>query len=250
MSTMGNLLPWLFFSGARDADGEPVSSGFIYFYEPGSTTIEVSVYADPELTELLDQPVALDAAGCAEVYIASPAEIVVKDADGVQVKLTTRGVSVSAGTVDCTWSGAASTLNLVLAAIQAALTAAASDVPAETYDVTTVPTENPSFEFNPDKTINVFNNTYDDTSATFTITWPSPAPTLAAGTKYRLILVGNGVGGGATSASSLVFPGEILTDTPPTSILTGTAYSAEFIATTNDTIVQVTPWVAVDGGYF
>ena len=238
------------FSGARDTYGNPVSSGSIRFYVPGSTSQEVIAYADPEAITTLTQPIALGAGGEAVVYLLAPAEVIVKDAAGQQVALSTHGESVSAGIVDCIWANTATNLYAVLALIEAALAAAAPGVvAAESINTVVVSTVNPSFEFDPSKTVNNFVGSYGATSATFTIAWPSPAPTLIRGTKYRLVLRGNDVGGGATSATLVVFPTQIETGTPPTSMLTGTTYSAEFLANQFDHLLQVTPWVAAMSEY-
>lgn len=244
---MASLVKWLMFSGARDAAGAPVASGTISFYIPGSTSTETVVYANPDASTPLTQPIALDASGRATVYVTAPAEVVVKDAAGVQVALATRGESTDAGTVDCTWASAPHSLTYALADIETKLNAAAAVVPAESIHEVTVSTQNPSFEFDPSKTLNYFHGTYAALSATFTITWPAPGPTLVRGTKYRLVLQGNAVGGGATSVTLVVFPSQIATSTPPTSMLTNMTYSAEFLATQFNTLVQVSPWVATAG---
>ena len=250
MAQQASLVKWLMFSGARDTYGNPVSSGSIHFYLPGSTSQEVLAYADPGGLTVITQPVTLDAGGKAVVYLFTPAEIVVKDAAGQQVALSTRGESIAAGEVDCVWATADTHLDAVLTLIEAALAAAAPGVvAAESINTVVVTTVNPSFEFDPSKTVNNFVGSYGATSATFTIAWPSPAPELIRGTKYRLVLRGNDVGGGATSATLVVFPTQIETGTPPTSMLTGTTYSAEFLANQFDHLLQVTPWVAAMSEY-
>ena len=114
---MASLVKWLYFSGARLVTGEPVASGSIYFYVAGSTSTEVQVYSDAAETPMT-QPVALDAAGRAEVYLKVPAEVKVLNSLGSQVRLSTRSETVAAGQVDCTWNSTSAELDAVLTAIE------------------------------------------------------------------------------------------------------------------------------------
>jgi len=82
---MASLIQWLKFSGARGSDGLPVASGTAFFYVPGSVTQQVSAFSDDAGEVPVSQPVALDAAGRAEVYVEAPCEVAVFDAAGVRV---------------------------------------------------------------------------------------------------------------------------------------------------------------------
>lgn len=82
---MAQLLSWLALSGARDNSGEPVSSGSIWFYEPGGGTTTATVYADVDGTVIASNPAALDAGGRAVIYVTSPVRVVVQDATGADV---------------------------------------------------------------------------------------------------------------------------------------------------------------------
>lgn len=82
---MASLIGWLAASGARDAAGAVVASGSAWFYEPGSGTTTQDVYADADGTEILTQPVTLDAAGRATVYTIEPVRVLIQDAAGLDV---------------------------------------------------------------------------------------------------------------------------------------------------------------------
>lgn len=251
---MASLVKWLAFSGAHTVTGVPVATGTINFYVPGGTSSAVTAYADAAESSALAQPITLDAAGRAKVYIKAPADILVKDSTGATVLTVGYGESVASGVVTCTWGRGAASLTTALTAIEAFM-AADPDPPTDTIHHEIVSSEDPSFEFNPTKTINSFHGTYAGVSTTFTITWPSPAPSLVRGTRYTLILHGHDSGGGVTCASSVVFPGEIRTSTPPASIVTLTTYSADFVAGTvaggyATRLIQITPWVATISNSF
>ncbi len=76
---MAQLLSWLAVSGACGPTGDPVSSGFAWFYEPGGGTTAAVVYTDVDATAVATQPVALDEAGRATVYTINPVRIVIQD---------------------------------------------------------------------------------------------------------------------------------------------------------------------------
>lgn len=249
MATAASLIKWLAFSGAHTVTSAPVATGSIYFYVPGSTSVAVTVYADEEAASPLTQPVALDAAGRAVVYISTPADIVIKDSTGASVRTISYGEGVDSGLIWGPWDGGSEQLAVILDEIETFMETAASDVPADSIHEEVISTADPSFEFNPLKTINYFHATYAGVSTSLTITWPAPAPTLVRGTRYTIIIHGHDAGGGVTCASSVVFPTEIETSTPPTSILTLKSYSAEFLSRTGS-LVQVSPWVATSGNAF
>ena len=56
---MAALTAWLKFSGARKSDGTPVASGTVYFYQPGTTNTQVTVYSDKDGTTAITQPLTL-----------------------------------------------------------------------------------------------------------------------------------------------------------------------------------------------
>lgn len=115
---MASLVKWLFGAGARGVDGEPVASGSAYFYVPGSTSEEITVYADPTELEVLTQPVALDAAGRAEVYAKVQFEIKVLDALGATVLLSENASTTHDTQVMCSWAGITQSLYNALGDIQ------------------------------------------------------------------------------------------------------------------------------------
>lgn len=82
---MAQLLSWLALAGARNSSGGPVSSGSIWFYEPGGGTTTATVYADVAGTVIASNPATLDAAGRAMVYVTSPVRVVVQDSTGADV---------------------------------------------------------------------------------------------------------------------------------------------------------------------
>lgn len=106
---MASLVKELFHSGARNEAGAVIASGKVYFYVVGSTSEEVTIYADKDELTVLTQPVTLDAAGRAEVYLKEQAEVKILDADGVLKRLSLNATSVDAKQVDMssitTWTG-------------------------------------------------------------------------------------------------------------------------------------------------
>jgi hypothetical protein len=117
-----SLVKWLAFSGARDVTGAPVASGLAYFYVVGSTSTAVQAYSDYQATTPLAQPVTLDAAGRAKVYLKVRSEIVIKTSAGGAVQLSEDGTGVDAGqVVVASWGGGgspASDVGTVLTAIE------------------------------------------------------------------------------------------------------------------------------------
>lgn len=80
-------------TGARKSDGTPVASGYVYFYEIGTLTT-LPVYSDDDATDVLTQPIRLDAGGRplanngssrTDVYTTSPARMIVQDSTGADV---------------------------------------------------------------------------------------------------------------------------------------------------------------------
>lgn len=68
-------------AGVVDDDGAALVNGVVYFYERGTTT-KVTVYQDSDLTIPYANPLTLDDAGKAEVYIQNPVRIVIEDSLG------------------------------------------------------------------------------------------------------------------------------------------------------------------------
>jgi hypothetical protein len=54
-------------SGVVDSSGDPLASGKVYFYEPGTTTAK-TVWTDQAQTAAASSPVVLDARGAAEIF--------------------------------------------------------------------------------------------------------------------------------------------------------------------------------------
>jgi hypothetical protein len=247
---MASLLQWLHFSGARDATGAPVASGLAYFYQPGSTSVAVQVYADAAEVGVLTQPISLDAAGRAEVYLADQAEVIIKTAAGATVKLTTNANGIDPHLVNVEWDGTPTTL-------QNALDYAKGEIDGETYTIKTSASTTPSFEVDPTVRNNVFILT--GVSIThITLTWPSPAPTLSAGAAFTLYFqfaTGSSVVGSSASfdltlgANILQAAGdgdlEALLYTP--GLTTPRTWIAQFRKThgTYGQFMQISPWVDV-----
>jgi hypothetical protein len=230
------LQEWLYYCGVRDETGAPVASGHIYFYEPGSTATAISVYSDIAGTPLA-QPVALDAAGRAEVYVATKYECKVVDALGSTKRLAVRSGGAS-GPLTAVQFGTDMDLDTALVAIAAFMAASAVTPPVSTVHTETQSVQNPTFTIDSSKTIQYLRATYSGVSATATIANPAVAPTDYV--QYTIMLHGHDGGGGATSITAVVFGSKILA-TALTTCLTLKTYSAEFVAR-NGYLVQVTPW--------
>lgn len=242
---MPSLVQWLHFSGARGVDGLPISSGTVSFFQPGSTSISVTAYSDKDGSSILTQPIALDAAGRAEVYLTAQAECVVKDALGSTVRLSGDCNSVAAEQVNVSWGGSPDTLAGALVSIATIINQAFPIVPAESLVATTISTQTPAFTFDDTKTLNIFYATYGGTSATGSIAWPSPAPTLTVGARYHIVIHAN-TGGGGTAITSLSFASNFRLSANPSPIVSTHTYSADFVALySSSQLVQVTPWVDV-----
>jgi hypothetical protein len=79
----GSLLGWIDRQFSDD-NGDPLAGGFVQFYEAGSSTPK-DVYHDAEMTQAWTNPVELDSAGRATVFIASGGyDLLVYDADMVE----------------------------------------------------------------------------------------------------------------------------------------------------------------------
>ena len=247
MAQQPGLVDWLFFSGARDTTGAPVSSGSIYFYAAHSTSVLIDIFSDDAATPM-SQPVALDASGKAKVYIRNICEVKVLDSTGATVLLVNNAVSVPSpivATLDK--NGAGSTLDSDLASIWAFIDTSASATPAETYSVNVRAGASPAFTFDSTRTLNVMKTTYAGAMGTPTIAWPSPNPTLAKGTRYRFLIQNN-----SGTATSVSFPAQIIHTWgqagSPTTMVANTYYTAEFLVQDNELgLFQVSPWLAFGG---
>lgn len=120
---MASLVKWLKYSGARDGAGAPVASGKAYFWEAGTSDVPVTVYADPDGQTVKSQPVSLDAAGRAEVYVTSQCAIEVQSSTGTSISFPSNANSVDAaevqvyGTFDTSVDGLGTDLATVLESI-------------------------------------------------------------------------------------------------------------------------------------
>ena len=239
MAQQPGLVDWLFFSGARDETGAPISSGSAYFYAAHSTSVQISVYSDDSATPLA-QPVPLDAAGRATVYIRDMCEVKVLDAAGATKLLVNNAAAVPSSLVTAEYGGGIQGLNSVLATVEAALAASASVVPMDAVALTTISTASPSFTFDKTKPLNVFKATYGGAMGTLTVGGVSG---LTQYSRYRIVIQT----GNSSTATATTIDGSIKTSTPPTTLAAATCYSAEFEAASAAVLVQVTPWVTVAG---
>lgn len=233
------LQEWLYFNGARDELGNPVSSGSVYFYQPGSTSVQIQVYADISATPL-SQPVPLDAAGRAEVYAVDEYECKVLDAFGSTKRLAVRAGCASATAVNVVFQTTDQKLQNALDTITTFIAAATATPPISSVASSTVSTQNPTFTFDSSKTIQYFRATYGSLSATATIANPVTPPT--DWTPYRIMVHGNDSGGGVTVITALAFGNKILAS-PLGTLLTLKTYSADFIAK-GGFLIQTTAWYA------
>lgn len=68
-----------------DDNGNPLDSGSVYFYEPGTSTAK-TVYSDSNGNTALSNPVILDSAGRASIWLNGYYKRVIKNANGVTIK--------------------------------------------------------------------------------------------------------------------------------------------------------------------
>lgn len=81
---MAKLIESIAISGSQKSDGTPNASGMVWVYVQGTTTL-ATVYADVEGDAPQTQPVTLDAAGRAVIYIDQVVTLHVETAAGVTV---------------------------------------------------------------------------------------------------------------------------------------------------------------------
>ena len=218
---MAALVQWLYYSGAKDSDGTPIASGSVRFFIPGTSKASSAVaYSDAAGTTPLTQPVALDAAGRAECYLNVQAEIEVKDATGSIRR-----------------DSATHQLDYALGVIGAFIDTATGSAPALSGTHLTVATTNPSFQFNPAKTVNEFTASYAGAAGTLAITWPGGSPTLVADTMFVLSIST----GTSTALTAITFPSQIGRFTFP-ALDSNKTYTALFLSVGNN-IRQITSWV-------
>lgn len=79
----GSLLPNPKFQ-AFDSNGDPLSGGLLYTYEPGTTTNKAT-YSDKDLTTPNANPVVLDSRGEATVYLDGSTKLLLKTSDGTTI---------------------------------------------------------------------------------------------------------------------------------------------------------------------
>lgn len=97
---MASLLGWLAYDGARTSTGAAVASGKAWFYQPGTTSTQVTVFSDADGLYALTQPVSLDAGGRAVVYTDRVVQCEVQTAAGATVRLSDRANAVQAAQVE------------------------------------------------------------------------------------------------------------------------------------------------------
>lgn len=69
-----------------DDNGDPLSGGLMYFYDPGTTNAKTT-YSDEALSSANANPVVLDAAGRQpNIFFSGTARCILKDSNGVQVE--------------------------------------------------------------------------------------------------------------------------------------------------------------------
>ena len=75
-----SILIQLLAAGVVDAEGQPLSGGHVYIYSSG-TTEKADVYKDPDLEELEQNPLTLDDAGKAQIYVNEAVRVLIKDSE-------------------------------------------------------------------------------------------------------------------------------------------------------------------------
>lgn len=234
-----SLIKWLFFSGAQDETGNPVANGSAYFYVPHNTSSQITVYADDAAATPLSQPVTLDSGGRATVFITESCEIKILDAAGASKRLVNNAENIAPHLVYCVYASSPTFLDTALATIEAQLSALAASAPVDASNVVTVSTASPSFAFDSTKQLNVFRATYGGDIGTLTITWAGTATPYA---RYRVVIQTDTT----TSATGTAFPASFFTVSPPTTLAAHTFYAAEFQASDEFHMAQVTPWTVVN----
>lgn len=102
---MASLVHWLAYAGARRTDGTAVASGRAFFYVPGTVSTQATVYSDKDGLTAVTQPVALDAAGKAEVYAKVAVKVEVQESTGTVVKVSDRANTINASQVEIEQAG-------------------------------------------------------------------------------------------------------------------------------------------------
>lgn len=98
---MASLIGWLADAGARDSSGNPVSSGYAWFFQPGSTSShQETVYSDEDGLIALTQPVRLDAGGRATVFTKTVVQVVIQTSATASVSTRDRANAVNAAQVE------------------------------------------------------------------------------------------------------------------------------------------------------
>ena len=92
-----------------DNNGDPLSGGKIHTYAAGGVTPKAT-YTDSTMATPNANPVILDSAGYANIWISGSYRIVVEDSAGVQITDTDNITSFTAGTTNATFSDASFTL--------------------------------------------------------------------------------------------------------------------------------------------
>lgn len=97
---MASLIGWLAYDGARTSAGAAVASGSAWFFQPGTTATQVTVFSDEDGLAAVTQPVALDAGGRATVFTNSAVRVEIQDSTGATVEVTDRSNTITAAQVE------------------------------------------------------------------------------------------------------------------------------------------------------
>lgn len=83
---MATALNGNIFTQFVNSDGNPIVGGSVYYYASGTTTLQ-TIYADSGEVNTLPNPMILGSRGelTSTVYLDGDYNVVVKDADGVQI---------------------------------------------------------------------------------------------------------------------------------------------------------------------
>jgi hypothetical protein len=96
---MATLLTWLACGGSRLPDGTPNASGTVSAFVPGTSTF-ATVYGDAAESAPLTQPVPLDQAGRATVYVRAAVDLQFEDSSGAMLSVNAAAGGTSAPNVE------------------------------------------------------------------------------------------------------------------------------------------------------
>lgn len=101
-TAMSSLVTAVAVAGCRNSDGTPVSSGFVFLYAPGTTTL-VPGYKDDALSQVwttVGGGIPLDAGGRANIWVSGKVDVIVTNASGQTVTSMLGFNGVTANTVE------------------------------------------------------------------------------------------------------------------------------------------------------